>query len=108
MELNLSKSSKNNTNHEKEEDSLDIKDNNTFNLNDKIKNCSQSYFKFKEIIDLFDNEEQNEKKSKSFSHREKRYKKLESKSNIYINKNIDKSWCLVKRKNKNKSLLVSC
>jgi hypothetical protein len=104
MELNLSKSSKNNTNHEKEEDSLDIKDNNTFNLNDKIKNCSQSYFKFKEIIDLFDNEEQNEKKSKSFSHREKRYKKLESKSNIYINKNIDKSWCLVKRKNKNKSL----
>ena len=103
MELNLSKSSKNNTIHEKEEDSLDIKDNNTFNLNDKIKNCSQSYFKFKEIIDLFDNEEQNEKKSKSFSHREKRYKKLESKSNIYINKNIDKSWCLVKRKNKNKS-----
>jgi TFIIF-interacting CTD phosphatase-like protein len=104
MELNLSKSSKNNTIHEKEEDSLDIKDNNTFYLNDKIKNCSQSYFKFKEIIDLFDNEEQNEKKSKSFSHREKRYKKLESKSNIYINKNIDKSWCLVKRKNKNKSL----
>jgi len=102
MELNLSKSSKNNTIHEKEEDSLDIKDNNnTFYLNDKIKNCSQRYFKFKEIIDLFDNEEKNDKMSKSFSLREKRYKKLESKSNI--NKNIDKSWCLVKKKNKYKS-----
>ena len=31
-------------------------------------------------------------------------KKLESKSNININKNIDKSWCVVKRKNKYKSL----
>ena len=105
LALNLSKSSKNNTIHEKEEDSIDIKDNNTFILNEKkLKNCSQRNFKLKEIIDLFDKKEQNEKKSKSFSHREKMNKKLESKSNININKNIDKSWCVVKRKNKYKSL----
>jgi Dullard-like phosphatase family protein len=104
LALNLSKSSKNNTIHEKEADSIDIKNNNTFILNEnKLKNCSQRNFKFKEIIDLFDKEEQNEKKSKSFSHREKRNKKLESKSNINISKNIDKSWCLLKRKNKYKS-----
>jgi len=103
LELKLSKSSENNTINEKEEDSIDIKENNTFYLNDKIKNCSQRYFKFKEIIDLFDNEEQNAKKSKSFSNREKRNKRLESKSNININKNIDKSWCLVKRKNRYRS-----
>ena len=105
LALNLSKSSKNNTIHEKEEDSIDIKDNNTFILNEKkLKNSSQRNFKLKEIIDHFEKKEQNDKKSKSFSHREKRNKKLESKSNININKNIDKSWCVVKRKNKYKSL----
>ena len=104
--LNLSKSSKNNTINEKEEDISDIKDkNNIFNLNDKIKNCSQRNFKFKEIIDLFDKEEQNIKKSqsKSFSYRAKKNKKFESKNKLNYNKNIDKSWCLLKKKNKYKS-----
>jgi hypothetical protein len=104
LSLSFSKSSENNTIREKEEDSIDIKDNNTSLNEKKLKNCSQRNFKFKEIIDNFDKEEQNEKKSKSFSHREKMNKKLESKSNISINKNIDKSWCVVKRKNKYKSL----
>ena len=105
--LNSNKSSKNNIIHENKEDNSDDNENiNTSILKDKTKNSSQHNLKFKEIIEFFDREEHNIKKSKSFSYKEKKRRKFDSKRIIdysNISKNIDKSWCLVKRKNKFKS-----
>jgi len=106
LALNLNKSSKNNIIHENEEDNSDNENNNISILNDKTKNSSQHNLKFKEIIEFFDKEEYNIKKSKSFSYKDKKRRKFDSNRIIdysNINKNIDKSWCLAKRKNKFKS-----
>jgi len=106
LALNLNKSSKNNIIQENEEDTSDNENNNISILNDKTKNSSQHNLKFKEIIEFFDKEEYNIKKSKSFSYKDKKRRKFDSNRIIdysNINKNIDKSWCLAKRKNKFKS-----
>ena len=66
---------------------------------EKTKNSSQCNLKFKEIIKFFDKNEENEKKSKSFT-RNFDSKKIDE--FINMNKNID-SLCMAKKKNKYRS-----
>ena len=95
--LNPNKSSKNNNVFNK---SIGGENNSSKSKKkEKTKNSSQCYFKFKEIIKFFDKNEENERKSKSFT-RNFDSKKIDE--FINMNKNID-SMCFVKKKNKYKS-----
>jgi Dullard-like phosphatase family protein len=96
--LNINKSSKNNNNAINKSTGGE---NNTSKSKkkEKTKNSSQCNLKFKEIIKFFDKNEENEKKSKSFT-RNFDSKKIDE--FINMNKNID-SLCMAKKKNKYRS-----
>ena len=96
--LNLNKSTKNNNNFINKSIA---EENNTSKSKkkEKTKNSSQCNLKFKEIIKFFDKNEENEKKSKSFT-RNFDSKKIDE--FINMNKNID-SLCMAKKKNKYRS-----
>ena len=113
--LNINKSNNdNNIIHENEDNDINENENKShYNRNNSVniksqskKNSSQFNQKLTEIINFFDKYEENIRKSKSFTFKEKSSKKNDSKKisdSLNINKNIDKSWCLFKKKNKYRS-----
>ena len=113
--LNINKSNGDkNIIHENEEDDNSNNDansnnnrNNSVNLKSQGKKKSSQYNKrFSEIINFFDKYGENSRKSKSFTFKEKNEKKHDSKKindSLNMNRNIDKSWCLIRKKNKCRS-----
>ena len=111
--MNKSNDDKNIIHEKKDDDINDNEKNSNMNRNNSVnlksqgkKNSSQFSKRFSEIINFFDKYDENIRKTKSFTFKEKKEKKHDSKKideSSTMNKNIDKNSCQFKKKSKYRS-----